>query len=874
MNGIGSSLQTKGKIYLRDSLRTDSKAISIPDLLKQGKYDGSIITTYNAFLPYYEEVVLRKLQSSGCRNNVLLMDARKLKECLNTPSLRPRLAGFEYTLLPITSSGAFHPKIICLLGEKKGCALVGSHNLTISGFNKNRELTTKVRFTSLKDRDAVIFTTKVWHFIRSWVEQQSDTVPEQIVDIVLRITNLSPWLKESQGSEISDFQFLGATIDGVSLYEQFLAKVPHHAKRIIVIGPFFDEKLEFIKRLKDDFSPKELIVGIDPSTVDIPFLPDVTSEIRFVNASVLGYNDSYLHAKIIYLETESKNYQLVTGSANPSSPAWLAGSNRKNIEAVVLHSGEIARQIAIELGLSELEHAKDITQKDWDGIAHRVNEQAKVKSQPGKLIIATVEIGGIVFDVNAFSTDTFKQADLYDENAHNISTIFQLEKLPNKLLIPVTEEDLRKVRIVRISDIFEQVLTTWVHHTADLSRRCESSRQAKFRTAMASLETDDPELPKLINIVEKIIFDEHHEVDFKAFKRPTGNTKSKDNIDKNVKLSISLDEIQRKNSSRRRIVNSGDLGLIMDVLIHNLGIGLRSHGPGIYSDGRDEEDMVGSDDEESPENSNVLSNQEIVKICNGKVRTIVTRMLKQFDMAKKQKYYKPLIQLVTVLALFRQLRKFESANTAFSIHESLVPQKDRERLLFGALPYLYGEKFRFIERAEAELVDEPIDEISRLKGLLLWLGKDVGVDMRQGGERPLGIDYSALRFESVARARAIVSASIGVTDEVSFDEAKKSIYQTSNDLEKADDWLEIHRKWGLKFSAYIQKLKEGKRGGKKTPKIGDLVFLNRPGYDFFHVVYSPVDYHGMVKLVGIEGEEQIIAHSVEKLTFFSFPMIQ
>ena len=33
---------------------------------------------YSAFLPFYEDVLLRKLQASGCRNNILMMDASML----------------------------------------------------------------------------------------------------------------------------------------------------------------------------------------------------------------------------------------------------------------------------------------------------------------------------------------------------------------------------------------------------------------------------------------------------------------------------------------------------------------------------------------------------------------------------------------------------------------------------------------------------------------------------------------------------------------------------------------------------------------------------------------------------------------------------
>ena len=97
--------------------------ISIYDMFKKGGFESSLILTYNAFLPFYEDVVLRKLQSSGCRNNILMMDRSNLSECLSSPSLRPRYAGSEYTLFPMRAPGSFHPKIILLAGEKKNLCL-------------------------------------------------------------------------------------------------------------------------------------------------------------------------------------------------------------------------------------------------------------------------------------------------------------------------------------------------------------------------------------------------------------------------------------------------------------------------------------------------------------------------------------------------------------------------------------------------------------------------------------------------------------------------------------------------------------------------------------------------------------------------------
>ena len=54
-----------------------AESASIFEVIKRGGWDGSLFTTFNATLPFYEDVVLRKLTAVGCRNNVLLMDRRQ-----------------------------------------------------------------------------------------------------------------------------------------------------------------------------------------------------------------------------------------------------------------------------------------------------------------------------------------------------------------------------------------------------------------------------------------------------------------------------------------------------------------------------------------------------------------------------------------------------------------------------------------------------------------------------------------------------------------------------------------------------------------------------------------------------------------------------
>ena len=153
-------------------MRETNDDISLLAALKGAKFEASLVTTFNATLPFYEEVVLRRLQAADSRHNVVLMDAVQCARSWATPSLRPRLAGSAYALIPMAAPGAFHPKI-CLLASKKRCVLfIGSHNLTLSGFGFNREVTTHIDVRPDSAPAHKLVLSHVWSLVREWLRTQ------------------------------------------------------------------------------------------------------------------------------------------------------------------------------------------------------------------------------------------------------------------------------------------------------------------------------------------------------------------------------------------------------------------------------------------------------------------------------------------------------------------------------------------------------------------------------------------------------------------------------------------------------------------------------------------------------------------------------
>jgi hypothetical protein len=57
--------------------------ISLFDELKKGGYESCLITTYNIHFPFYEDVLLRRMQSAGIDHHLVLVDNSMCIQAIN-----------------------------------------------------------------------------------------------------------------------------------------------------------------------------------------------------------------------------------------------------------------------------------------------------------------------------------------------------------------------------------------------------------------------------------------------------------------------------------------------------------------------------------------------------------------------------------------------------------------------------------------------------------------------------------------------------------------------------------------------------------------------------------------------------------------------
>jgi hypothetical protein len=96
-------------------------------------------TTYTISLAFFEALVFPAIQRKNLRRCLLLSDRVGFQRAI-VEATALRAVSREYMVACPPVIGTFHPKVWLMLGDEQVALLVGSGNLTQSGFMENVEL--------------------------------------------------------------------------------------------------------------------------------------------------------------------------------------------------------------------------------------------------------------------------------------------------------------------------------------------------------------------------------------------------------------------------------------------------------------------------------------------------------------------------------------------------------------------------------------------------------------------------------------------------------------------------------------------------------------------------------------------------------------
>jgi len=780
---------------------------------KQGKFRTSVMTTYTAYLPFYENVVLRRLLASGCRYNVLLVDSRDLAYSLQDSTRMPRLAGRNYVLAPMQAKRAFHPKILMLLGEHNARILVGSHNTTLCGFGYNRELTTRIDLDRGFKGEHRGFFQEAWKTLEEWTNFQRDYLPSKLVNAILRIgIERHPWLRGNDGQG-ADTLFLSSFPEGESLWEKTRVYLPETVENIIILGPFFDKEGEFIKRLYEDLKPLRIAIGLDTHSENIRLCKQegLPSEVSFHEVSDLikgsmkqrQQKPGYLHAKAIFFDAPGEQSVLLTGSANPSSPAWLGSSDKRNAEAVVVHRGKEARKVAEALELLQIPSLPAIKSSEMERLYVKTTEQSGSSSTSSKRqLVAEIIEEGILIPFGSISREDVANCCVFFENQKFLDDV-PLYELKNGLLIKVEEKTEFVTRLVlTLSDGTTYHL--FIHNPVAVSKLSVTSRQQKFQDALDSLDTDSPDFQTLFRITSELIFDNPNkeEAETKGTKKVApdqSKTKEEASIGP---LSVSIKETKHQ-QRRRRELHHSDLAFVIDALIYNLGVGLNNAAEKIGDQGLSEEEQIGQEDESSLSYASENKKDSLLKICHGKIGTLVNRMCRRLNdvEADTPQVIKVVDQLLAILAVLREVRANDLKLQHVIGEDTLVPFKERKKLLEASLKALFGDKKNLFGMTAQLFKEDPENDMAPLLGLIIWLTWDCGVNVRNLRSIPI-YEHEARREALLELSKLFAIAIRAGNFEKAFKEAKHSAWRVCQEEARREmmNWMQSYEQWAKKIA--------------------------------------------------------------------------
>lgn len=820
-------------------------AVSLIEHLSETGFRASLVATYNCYFPFYEEVVLRRMMAAGCTHNVLMVDASRCAEAFASDDLRPRRAGRDYTLIPVALGGAFHPKIILRVGKSKGALFVGSHNMTLAGFGLNDELTNVFRVEGAFIRSRAEPLRQAFEYLAAFVPGTLPDVIEAYEGLKLGV----PWLSGPIAVGEHDRILLTASPTGPDLWSQVLPLVPREVETVFVCGPFFDPKLAFVRRLLRDVRPRDLVIGIDPATVEINSTEAAALQgARFVNVAGVPKVDRpegaapYLHAKMLGMVGVDGEL-LVTGSANPSVAAFFAPSAVRNAEAVVADRRSGA---GAAIGVEALRSAPSITSTEWTAVAQRMALKAERVDEPARrAMVATPTAGGFLAQ-EPLAAGAVLRAVGDDSTVLGGAVVRGVRSGTSLDAAEVVREG---ARFLETTTEFPPLLVI-VHRTQDVAKNLGGDTRKALRQALGALEEDPSQLETLLRLTEKVIFDSDEVVRTTPLR--SGVAMPLPSAEVASATSLALDAAGRNTGRRRRSMASGDIVVLLDALMGRLGEGL----PAVSAiRPRGDEAAIGADEEDGGEFAREQPDHAaLAKVCRGKVRRLLKRMAGQLELAAEpDRARRGVVQLAAVLGVVRTLRLVEQRPEWRRKQLRLVEPDEKWRLFEAAVLALAWGSSGLASRAVAEADEEMFDELSMVVGLLGWLAWDVEIDVEvsseRGGQRGVEDEswYSAQLFALLAPWLAPDAEAIAILEE--------SIPRTPRYRVDGNRWFLVHL---VMAEHFVQVARAPVRDGPgdRRPRPGDLVVLSEHLDPRVRVVLDVLPVAGDAKVVFYDAAEE------------------
>lgn len=294
---------------------------------REQSYHKALLLTYSFDPIFFEQVVLPDLWAGRSSDILVLGDQGQIDASTQAATGQLWHLGRHYLLAGANHTGAFHPKVFLRLGPKDGIVMLGSGNLTSSGWGGNQELGTAWMVgPELADKGGWLHP--FLDSVLSWCGGELER------DAVRRMKDV-PWLSLTP---------VAPATDGVVLHSrQGRSLAPALAQRWIgrrfdevkILTGSTDESGAFLRWAHSTFGVEQATIALTPSSasLDPGKLADLPLKLRIVPAPA----NRAMHAKFYWFDGPD-GAAAVMGSANCSAAAWLLAPDQGgNIETLVAY---------------------------------------------------------------------------------------------------------------------------------------------------------------------------------------------------------------------------------------------------------------------------------------------------------------------------------------------------------------------------------------------------------------------------------------------------------------------------------------------------------------------------------------------------------
>jgi hypothetical protein len=270
--------------------------------------EDALFLSFTADLGFFEAFILGVTQACGARVTVV-GDA----DVASADPRAVRRAGRSYLPGLAVCGGAFHPKVIALVGPTRATVAVGSGNATLAGWQANAELWTVLRGDMA--RCPVVMSDVV-----RWLRGLPDVVTFSVgvAEALQRVAASIDDLVSTTGEQSNPGVRLVTSADGPILEQ--LPDGP--VDELSVCAPFHDPGATALRALVDRLRPTRLLVSYQPdlTTLDAAGLVAIAAhqetEIR------IDGETRFRHGKLVEWVQEGQRLAL-TGSPNLTNAALL-----------------------------------------------------------------------------------------------------------------------------------------------------------------------------------------------------------------------------------------------------------------------------------------------------------------------------------------------------------------------------------------------------------------------------------------------------------------------------------------------------------------------------------------------------------------------